>query len=223
MGFARMILPDAKFIFMMRHPLDVGLSLFSKDFAEGQAFTKRLEWIGHQIRTVYASLDDYLPKLGSRLRLQSFRALVEQPEQQLRGILGHLDLDWDPACLSPEDYTGTVNTASLVQIREGINTKGLGKWRRYETELAPLVAALGGWEWIKEWEQRDAAAAAEGAYNAPKIPLSFAASSSSPNGALITNMPDPTILWPSRAGGNVTSLRTAPGNASASSASSMGL
>lgn len=222
LGFARMILPDAKFIFMMRHPLDVGLSAFSKDFAEGQAFSKRLEWIGHQIRTVYASLDDYLPKLGNRLRLQSYRALVEQPEQQLRQILDHLDLEWNPACLRPEDYSGAVNTASLVQIREGINTKGLGKWNRYESELAPLVDALGGWDWIREWEQRDAALCSSKAYKASSTFSSLAASASAPNGALTTNMPEPTILWPSRAGGNLASLRSAPGSASASSASSIG-
>ncbi len=222
LGFARIMLPDAKFIFMMRHPLDVGLSLFSKDFAEGQVFSKRLEWIGHQIRTVYASIDDYLPKLGSRLRLQSYRALVEQPEQQLREILGHLGLDWHPDCLSPEHYTGAVNTASLVQVRKGINTKGLGKWKPYEAELAPLIDALGGWSWIREWEERDAALSSPVQASVLKTLDRSAASTSMPKGALTMNMPDPTIRWVSRAGGNSTSLLNTPGNSSASNALSIG-
>ncbi|MFW8636513.1 tetratricopeptide repeat-containing sulfotransferase family protein [Cribrihabitans pelagius] len=160
MGFARMILPEARFIFMMRHPLDVGLSLFTRNFANGQLFSKRLEWIGHMIRTVYASLDDFQPKLGSRLRVQSYRALVEAPEPQMRAILAHLEMDWNPACLSPEASDQAVKTASVMQVRKGINRKGLDKWKPYEAELAPLIAALGGWKWIREWEARDAAAAA---------------------------------------------------------------
>lgn len=159
MGFARMILPDARFLFMLRHPLDVGLSIFSKDFSGGQVFSKRLEWIGHMIRTVYASLDDFRPKLGSRLRLQSYRALVEDTEAQMRAILAHLGQEWHPACLSPQDSGQVVRTASVLQVREGINRKGLGRWKPYEAELAPLIAALGGWEWIREWEELDTAAA----------------------------------------------------------------
>jgi tetratricopeptide (TPR) repeat protein len=157
MGFARMILPEARFVFMMRHPLDIGLSLFSTNFHMGHAYVKKLEWIGHYIRASYDSLDDYIPKLGSRLHLQSYRQLVEATEPQMRALLSHLDLDWDPACLTPLNYKGLVTTASMLQVREGVNRSGLDKWKPFEAQLAPLIKALGGWEWIKEWEARDAA------------------------------------------------------------------
>jgi len=31
-----------------------------------------------------------------------------------------------------------VATASLAQVREPLNTKGVGAWRRYEKHLAPV-------------------------------------------------------------------------------------
>ncbi|TLP59325.1 hypothetical protein FEE96_17130 [Parasedimentitalea maritima] len=157
MGFARMMLPDAKFIFMARHPLDVGLSLFTNGFATGHAYTKQLEWIGHMIHASYASLEDYQLKLGSRLRIQSYRALVQSPEPQMKEITDHLGLDWDQSCLSPQHSEDALKTASVLQVREGINQKGIGKWKRFETELAPLIEALGGWHWIRAWEEEDAA------------------------------------------------------------------
>ncbi|ATG36524.1 putative PEP-CTERM system TPR-repeat lipoprotein [Phaeobacter piscinae] len=155
-GFAHLILPESRFIFMMRHPLDVGLSLLSNNFSGGHSYSKRQEWIGHRIRCAYTSVDDYAQKLPGRIRFQSYRKLVDQPEKQLRAILTHLDLDWDPACLFPEDGERLIQTASINQIRKGLSRSGLDKWRPYERELAPLIEALGGWDWINDWQTRDA-------------------------------------------------------------------
>lgn len=157
LGFAKMILPDARAVFMLRHPLDIGLSLFKTQLGHGYAFSRRLDWIAHRIRATYDSLDDYIETLGPDLRLQSFSALVRNPEQQMRHILRHAGLDWHPDCLRPEDTDRAILTASSQQVREGINRKGLGKWTRYKAQLAPLIDALGGWGWIHDWEARDAA------------------------------------------------------------------
>ncbi|HTV29416.1 MAG TPA: hypothetical protein VMF32_16690, partial [Xanthobacteraceae bacterium] len=35
-----------------------------------------------------------------------------------------------------------IRTASAQQVRTPINARGLGRWRRYEAELAPLIAEL---------------------------------------------------------------------------------
>ncbi|MFS4580702.1 sulfotransferase [Phaeobacter sp. C3_T13_0] len=92
-GFARTILPEAKFIFQTRHALDVGLSLFSNNFSSGHYYINRHEWIGHIIRASFACLDDYTLKLGPRLHVQSYRKLVDAPEDELRTILSNLDLE----------------------------------------------------------------------------------------------------------------------------------
>ncbi|WP_121063092.1 tetratricopeptide repeat-containing sulfotransferase family protein [Chachezhania antarctica] len=160
LGFARCLLPDARFVFMLRHPLDTGLSCFSTLFSDRQGFSHSLTRIGHLTRAAYASLDDYRAKLGAELRLQSYRALVEKPDSQVRALVAHAGLDWDPACLSPEAAAGAVRTASVLQVRESINRKGLDTWRGYEAELGPLIESLGGQSWLDEWEELDRAAAA---------------------------------------------------------------
>ena len=160
MGFARTLMPDARFIFLSRHPLDVGLSNFTTNFHTSHGFSRRLDTIGQMTRIVYASLADYEAKLGPCLRRQSYRALVTAPEPEIRALLDHAGLGWDPACLSPEEGTEIVRTASLTQVRAPINTAALGKWQPYEAELAPLVEALGGWNWIEDWQAEDNRAAA---------------------------------------------------------------
>lgn len=154
-GFASRLLPDARFIFMSRHPLDVGLSNLKQRYHIGNAFSKSLASTGHMITCVHRSLDDYAAKLGDRLRIQSFSELVREPEQQIGEILAHAGLEFEKVCLSPGARDGAIRTASVVQVRKGLNTDGLDTWRPYEQQLAPLVDALGGWDWIERWEARD--------------------------------------------------------------------
>ena len=35
-----------------------------------------------------------------------------------------------------------VATASAVQVREPVHTRSIGRWRRYESQLAPMLATL---------------------------------------------------------------------------------
>ncbi|MFW8634545.1 tetratricopeptide repeat-containing sulfotransferase family protein [Cribrihabitans pelagius] len=164
LALAHVLLPDARFVFMSRHPLDVGLSNFSICFQKVVPFTCRLDWLGSMIREVYRSALDYQAKLGSGIRVQSFRALVSDPERQIRDLLAHCGLEWEDVCLSPEEGRGAVNTASVLQVREKINTKGLDKWRAFEKELQPLTDALGGADWLRQWKAWDDHAAETGRF-----------------------------------------------------------
>lgn len=168
-GLAHVLLPNAKFLFMSRHPMDTGLSNFTTNFGRGNGFSRRLDWIGHLTRWAYRSAMDYQSKLGAQYRVQSYEALVTDPEGQLRAVLQHAGLDWDPVCMTPEQTQNTVRTASLMQVREKINTGALGKWRRYETQLEPLMDALGGRAWLAQWQQWDQQAAETGRFLAVPV------------------------------------------------------
>lgn len=158
LGFAHAIFPQARFIFMSRHPMDLGLSNFTTSFTAGftraQPFSKRLDTIGHFIRCADDSARDYRDKLGPLFRSQSYAALVRMPETQIRQILDHLGLDWQEACLTPEMRSGAVRTASTLQVRAPIHAGALEKWRPYERELQPLRDALGQ-DWLDDWQRRD--------------------------------------------------------------------
>ncbi len=167
MTFAQRLLPGARIVFVSRHPLDLGLSLLSTHFHAAHAFSKTPETIAHMTRAVYTSLADFEDRLGAAIvRRQSYRALVETPEAQIRALLGHVGASWTSACLAPEAGPDMVRTASLTQVRAGINTGALNRRRRYEQELAPLRAALGGQHWIDDWQRADdGCAKAQGAVN----------------------------------------------------------
>jgi len=58
------------------------------------------------------------------------------------------------ACLDPEEADRHVMTASQWQVKQPINTNSVGRWRRYEEWLQPLIASLGGLAWVED-EHRD--------------------------------------------------------------------
>jgi hypothetical protein len=57
-------------------------------------------------------------------------------------LLAHCDLEWDDACLSFYKTDRPVKTASAAQVRQPIYKGSVQSWKRYETQLAPLLEAL---------------------------------------------------------------------------------
>lgn len=158
LGFAAQAMPEARFVYMKRHPLDVGLSLLSNNFAGNtNEFTKSQERIAHYILQSEKSADDMKSKLGCSFRMQSYREIVDNSEMQLREILAFLELPLEESVFNPEASPIMVKTASVAQVRQGVNRKGLGRWHDYEDFLQPLIHALGGWDWIHAWEEQDRA------------------------------------------------------------------
>lgn len=159
LGFARAIFPDCRFIHMSRHPLDLGVSnfgtSFSETFIQANPFLKSLAHIGHFSRIVHDSVQDYQAKLGGTIRVQSYRALVENLESEARALIAHAGLEWHDACLHPESREGNVRTASTLQVRVPVHTGRVGRWRTFGDSIQPLIDGFGGWERIAEWERQD--------------------------------------------------------------------
>jgi len=92
--------------------------------------------------------------------------LVASPEAVLRHVVSDaangLRLPWDPAVLSYKDSRRPVKTASVLQVREPLNKRSIGGWRRYATQLAPFrryleqfiphLNATGAWPQAYQWE-----------------------------------------------------------------------
>jgi hypothetical protein len=53
-------------------------------------------------------------------------------------LLDFCGLDWHEACLDFSAAAGAVPTASAVQVREPLNDRSIGRWRRYGAALDPL-------------------------------------------------------------------------------------
>jgi tetratricopeptide (TPR) repeat protein len=142
-GLIHAILPRAILIDARRHPMDACFSTFKQHFAEGQTFSYDLEDLGRYYRC-YLSLMDHWDKVlpGKVLHLQ-YEELVREPEANIRRLLEHCGLAFEPACLSFHETRRAVRTASAEQVRQPLYTSGVGYWRHFDKELEPLRRALG--------------------------------------------------------------------------------
>ena len=154
-ALAQFLFPEAKFIFMSRHPMDTALANIASNVLNGNALASRPEWIANVMRTVYASATNYAATLGDAMRMQSYAALVEAPKAQISTLLEHAGLDFQEACLSPVALCD-LDTIGKKLGQEELSPDTQGQWHAYEEHLQPVLDALGGDRWVEAWESFDA-------------------------------------------------------------------
>ena len=142
-GLIHLILPSAVIIDARRHPLGCCFSCFKQHFARGQWFTYGLDDLGRYYRDyveLMAHFDEVLPGRVGRV---IYETLVADPETEVRRLLEHCALPFEPACLRFYENERAVRTASSEQVRQPIFRDAVEHWRHYEPWLDPLKQALG--------------------------------------------------------------------------------
>ena len=141
--FIRLILPNATIIDARRHPLACCLSNFRQHFARGQRFTYGLDYVGGYYADyvrLMAHLDAVLPGYVHRV---IYERMVDDTEAEVRSLLDHCGLEFEPQVLEFYKTERAVRTASSEQVRQPIYRDATDEWRPYESHLGPLKAALG--------------------------------------------------------------------------------
>ena len=142
-GLIHLMLPNAKIIDARRHPMACGFSGFKQLFAEGQQFTYDLDALGRYYRDYVELMDHWDAVLPGKVLRVRYEDVVGDLETQVRRILDHCGLEFEPGCLSFYRTERAVRTPSSEQVRQPIFKSGLDYWRNYEPWLEPLKAALG--------------------------------------------------------------------------------
>ena len=138
-----LILPNAKIIDARRHPMACGFSGYKQLFAEGQQFTYDLADLGQYYRDYVELMDHWDAVLPGKVLRVQYEDVVGDLETQVRRILDHCGLEFEPECLSFYRTERAVRTPSSEQVRQPIFKSGLDYWRNYELWLDPLKVALG--------------------------------------------------------------------------------
>ena len=142
-GLIHLMLPAATIIDVRRDPMACCFSNLKQLFAQGQEFTYGIDDIARYYRTylnVMAHWDAVLP--GRVLRVHH-EDVVDDLEGNVRRILDHAGLAFDPACVAFHENKRSVKTPSSEQVRQPIFRDGLDQWKKYEAWLHPLRDALG--------------------------------------------------------------------------------
>ncbi|WP_018146818.1 tetratricopeptide repeat-containing sulfotransferase family protein [Henriciella marina] len=137
------ILPHATIIDIRRNPMDCGLSLYKQHFATGVGYSYDLGHIGTYYNGYLALMDHWDTVLPGRVKRVIYEDLVASPEKIIRQLLSDIGLGFEADVLNFHQTQRAVRTASSEQVRQPLNSAGIGQWRRVGPHLSRLKESLG--------------------------------------------------------------------------------
>jgi hypothetical protein len=152
LGLVGLMLPGAKIIHCVRDPRDIGLSIWSFRFFGAHPYAHDLGDLGWTIVERERLMAHWRAALPNPILTVALHEWVRDFDGTLARVLRHLDLPPDPACARFYELDRDVHTVSRTQVREPVNARGLGRWRAYASQLAPLIAELDAGGMLAAWE-----------------------------------------------------------------------
>eukprot|EP00814_Leptocylindrus_danicus_P011272 CAMPEP_0116015366 /NCGR_PEP_ID=MMETSP0321-20121206/6802_1 /TAXON_ID=163516 /ORGANISM="Leptocylindrus danicus var. danicus, Strain B650" /LENGTH=223 /DNA_ID=CAMNT_0003485139 /DNA_START=147 /DNA_END=815 /DNA_ORIENTATION=- len=147
--YIHLIFPNALILHMVREPMDVLFSAYRLDLnnrdTEGNNHdvTSSFEGLANsygKYRDVMNYWDEALPGRVMHVRYED---LVNDFEAVAKAVIKAADLDWDPSIIDFHKKERAINTPSANQVRQGLYTRSVQRWKKYEEFLNPLKILLG--------------------------------------------------------------------------------
>ena len=139
MGLISLLFPQSPVVHVLRHPLDVVLSVYSNHLTHGYFCAAQLESIAQHYNLVADLVQHYQQNLKLRYLPIRYEEMVTDQEAQVRKLLDFIGVEFDPRCLSFEQNTRYARTASYAQVTEKLYDRSRYRYRSYIKHLTPVV------------------------------------------------------------------------------------
>lgn len=142
-GLVHLALPSAIVVHCRRSPIDTALSIHQTHFNPRMAFPTGGAALVGIVRATDRLAAHWRTVLPADLFVEvDYETLTSDPEHAIRTLVAACGVEWDAACLRPDQNTRVVKTPSKFQARQPIYRTANGRWRSYEPWLGPLRALL---------------------------------------------------------------------------------
>lgn len=140
------LFPDARLIVVRRDPRDVVLSCFKRPFRMTPV-TYELMDLERAARLYVGAMDIlklFLERSANRRLVYRHEDLVADFDDVAMQLCNFLDLPWSDRLRDFADTARTrqIRTPSAAQVARGLNRDGVGAWRPYAPQLAPILPIL---------------------------------------------------------------------------------
>ncbi len=141
LGLIAVLWPGSHIIVCNRDLRDIAVSCWMAGF-ETNPWTNNWELMARHFADHQRILEHWRRSQPLMCLEVGYESLVANLDGEARRMVDFLDLDWDPACLNFQMTRRVVRTASLVQVRQPVHSRSVGRWKNYESILQPLIRAL---------------------------------------------------------------------------------
>jgi len=142
LGLMALLFPAVPVIHVIRHPLDVVLSVYANHLTHGMHCAARLESIAQHYVLIADLVSHYRDHLKLRYLAVRYEDVVDNQEASIRAILTFAGLRFEPACLQFETNPRLARTASYAQVTETLYRRSRFRYRRYLQHLGPVLEIL---------------------------------------------------------------------------------
>jgi hypothetical protein len=143
------LFPHAKILLARRDPRDVVLSCFRRRF---QMSPPMYELLTLESGAAYYDLVMRLERVLLKLldlhpHVVSHERLLDDFDGEMRAICEYVGIQWTAKMgeFAERAKRRPSATPSTAQLTAGLSRRGLGQWRRYAAELAPVLSTLQPW------------------------------------------------------------------------------
>ena len=141
-GWIARALPQARILCLVRDPVDACFSNLKELFSgDAYAYSYDLDELADHALRFRALVAHWERTLPGRFMTVPYESLVEAPATIAGQVLDFCGLPAEDIADITRNAASS-STASSSQVREAIHARGIGAWRRYARQLAPLVDRL---------------------------------------------------------------------------------
>jgi hypothetical protein len=137
-----MLFPRARVIHCVRHPMDLVLRCYFKNFAgRSLSFAFALEDIARYYLLYSELMAHWARVLSLSLHVLRYESLVTDPATETARLLDFLGLPWDPTCLRFHE-PGVATSAAETPVRRPLDDREVGAWKNYRDHLEGIARQL---------------------------------------------------------------------------------
>ncbi len=151
-GPIHLALPNAKFLLLERHPLDVCYSVYKQLFTEAFQFSYDFDELAEYYFEHQKLVKHWQSILSESVKTVKYEDLVSDLESTAVDVIRFCQLDWQEDCLNFHKNTQASTTASASQVRQKVYSSSIGMWKNYHKQLEPLIQKLESLGCLEGWE-----------------------------------------------------------------------
>jgi Flp pilus assembly protein TadD len=142
LGLISLIFPKSPLIHILRHPLDVVLSVYSHHLTHGYFCAYALETIARHYVLVMDLVHHYRAQMALRYLPVRYEDMVEDMSGSVRRMLDFIGESFDERCVNFQDNRRLPHTPSYAQVTEKLYDRSRFRYRHYRKQLEPVIPIL---------------------------------------------------------------------------------
>ena len=142
LGLINLMFPRSPVIHLVRHPLDVVLSVFSNGLTHGFHCAYALESAATHYALIAELIAHYRAAMPIRYHAVRYEELVTDQEREVRAMLDFVGVPFDARTLDFHANPRPARTASHAQVTERLYDRSRYRYRNYLRHLEPVIPIL---------------------------------------------------------------------------------